>query len=222
MRIAALVALVLALSACSQSTGGHPQAAQDQPPATTATAAPSSTPASRESQLKERIAWVRAGSAVDVGQYHSVTTDGRPVTALTGDIAFTSPTGKISCSTGTAYGIDGLNCVVKLKNPVAKPGEGFGNWDGGYVNYTGTALTVGQFRGDPGLFVNGNGQTLPYDSTVTFERYTCRIATNGLTCVNPSDGSGVQMSDDGILALGCLREVAADQRETAVGQAFHC
>ncbi|WP_280395282.1 hypothetical protein [Nocardia brasiliensis] len=222
MRIAALVALVLALSACSQSTTGRPQAAEDHPPAKTTTAAPSPTAPSREGQLNERIAWVRAGSAADVGQYRSVTTEGRPATALNGDIAFTSPSGKISCITGTEYGIDGLNCVVKLKSPIPKPGEGFGNWDGGYVNYTGTKLTVGQFRGDPGLFINGNGQTLPYDSTLTFDDYTCRIATSGLTCVNPTDRSGVQMSDDGIVALGCLREVPAAQRESSVGQAFGC
>ncbi|MFG1789907.1 hypothetical protein [Nocardia sp. NPDC049149] len=221
MRIAALAALILALSACSQSTPGKPQSSSDRPPETSTAATPSKPP-SRDSQLKERIAWVQAGTQADLGGYHSASTGTGPATDLKSDIAFVSPSGKISCITGTGYQIDGINCVVKLKNPVPKPAEGIGNWDGGYVHYTGSALTVGQFRGDPGLFIYGDGQTLPYDSALTFGKYSCRIATNGLTCVNPTTKSGVQLSDDGIVPFGCLHEIPDARREQYDGQVFKC
>lgn len=222
MRIAALAALILALSACSQSTSGRPQPSADQPRATTTSTAPATTSQSPESQLKDRIAWAQSGTAVDVNRYHSASTGTGAAADLKGDIAFVSPSGKISCVTGTEYHIDGFSCTVKLKNPIPKPGEGFGNWDGGFVNYSGQNLMVGQFRGDPGLFIHGDGQTLPYDSKLTFGDYVCRIATSGLTCVNPASRTGVQMSDDGIVPFGCLRELSDAQREPSVGRAFSC
>ncbi|MFI9401567.1 hypothetical protein [Nocardia sp. NPDC052316] len=221
MRIAALAALILALSACSQSTSGQPQPAPGPPPATSTTAAPTSTPASPESRLKDRIAWVQAGTEVDASRYHSASTGTGAAADLKSDIAFISPSGKISCITGTAYQLDGFNCVVKLKNPVPKPHEGFGNWDGGYVNYSAKTLTVGQFRGDPGLFIHGDGQTLPYDSKLTFGDYTCRIATDGLTCVNPTTRTGVHMSDDAIVPFGCLRETQPTP-DSSVGRTYTC
>ncbi|GAA5100643.1 hypothetical protein [Nocardia iowensis] len=220
MRIAALAALILALSACSQSTSGRPQPTPDQPAVTSTQAAPSSAPPTRESKLKERIAWVQAGTPVDASRYHSASTGSGPATDLKTDIAFVSPSGKISCITGTEYQIDGLNCVVKLKNPIPKPNEGFGNWDGGYVHYSASALTVGQFRGDPGLFIHGEGQTLPYDSKLTFANYTCRIAPTGLTCINPTATSAVHLNDDGITPYGCLQE--APDPQPSVGRTFTC
>ncbi|MFI6040028.1 hypothetical protein ACIA8C_00230 [Nocardia sp. NPDC051321] len=222
MRIAALAALILALSACAQSTSGRPQPSPDQPSVTTVKPTPTATTSSPESQLKDRIAWAQAGSAADVSHYHSASTGGGSAADLKSDIAFVSPSGKISCITGTEYQIDGFNCTVKLKNPIPKPGEGFGNWDGGFVSYSGQHLSVGQFRGDPGLFIHGDGQTLPYDSKLTFGNYVCRIATSGLTCVNPSTRTGVQMSDDGVVPFGCLKEVSAAEREVSVGRAFSC
>lgn len=222
MRIAALAALILALSACSQSTSGRPQPSPDQPPVTSISTPASSTPQSPESQLKDRISWAQAGSAAEVSHYHSASTGSGAAADLKSDVAFISPSGKISCITGTEYQIDGFSCTVKLKNPIPKPGEGFGNWDGGFVSYAGQHLSVGQFRGDPGLFIHGDGQTLPYDSKLTFGNYVCRIATSGLTCVNPSTRSGVQMSDDGIVPFGCLKEVPAAEREVSVGRSFSC
>ncbi|WP_405160525.1 hypothetical protein OG203_29535 [Nocardia sp. NBC_01499] len=222
MRIAALAALILALSACSQSTSGKPQASPDQPPTTSVKPTPTATTTSPESQLKERIAWAQAGSPADASHYHSANTGTGAASDLKSDIAFISPSGKISCITGTEYQIDGFNCVVKLKNPIPKPNEGFGNWDGGYVNYSGQHLSVGQFRGDPGLFIHGDGQTLPYDSKLTFGNYICRIASSGLTCVNPSTRTGMQVSDDGVVPFGCLKEVSAAERDTSVGRAFSC
>ncbi|MGK8520681.1 hypothetical protein ACRS6B_03560 [Nocardia asteroides] len=172
--------------------------------------------------MRDRIDWVRQGPAVDLGPYHSVRVEGGPVTDLQADIAFVSPTGKISCITGTALGSEGFDCMVELKDPAPAPGEGFGQWFGGYVTYSGQRLTVGQFRGDPGLFIHGEGQTLPYDSTLTFGDYACRLATTGLTCVNPASGSGVQMSSDGVLPLGCLREIPETEQESAIGRAYGC
>ncbi|PXX68373.1 hypothetical protein DFR70_10253 [Nocardia tenerifensis] len=222
MRLATLAVLILALSACSHSTSGRPQPTVGEPPTRSTTTATTATPQSPESQLKDRIGWVKEGNSVDASRYHSASLGTGPATDLKSDIAFVSPTGKISCITGTEYQIDGFHCVVKLKNPVPKPGEGFGNWDGGYVNYSGQQLSVGQFRGDPGLFIHGEGQTLPYDSKLTFGNYLCRIATSGLTCVNPATRSGVQMSDEGVVPFGCLREVSAAEREASVGRTYSC
>ncbi|MEU7764100.1 hypothetical protein AB0B25_03105 [Nocardia sp. NPDC049190] len=219
MRCVVLVVCALVLTACSQSNEGKPQGvANGSPQAATSTSAA----AGGESSLRDRIAWVQAGKTIDLGAYHSARIDNGPVTDLHADIAFVSPTGKISCITGVAVGIEGFDCEVQLKDPVPQPGEGYGNWFGGYLTYSGDRLTVGQFRGDPGLFINGKGQTLPYDSTLTFENYTCRLATNGLTCVNPTERTGVQISDSGIVPFGCLAEVPESEREPAVGRAYSC
>ncbi|WP_330250544.1 hypothetical protein OG874_30535 [Nocardia sp. NBC_00565] len=220
MRIAALAALLLLLSACAQSTTGQPRPAPE--PASTTAAAPSSTPPDRDSQLNDRIRWVQAGNAVDNARYGTVSMDGKPPTDLKGDIAFVSPSGKISCITGAKYDIDGLTCVVKLKNPPPAPAGGLGNWSPGYTTYSTKGVTVGAFRGDPGLFIDGEGQTLPYDSTITFGAYTCRIVSTGLTCVNPTIRTGVQLSDDGIIAYGCLHELTAAERKDYVAQEFTC
>ncbi|WP_063821738.1 hypothetical protein [Nocardia pneumoniae] len=214
MRWAVLVGVAMVLCACSQTTTGKPQPV--------AGSSQTGTSASSESELRDRIDWVRQGSIIDLGHYHSASLDGGPVTDLQADIAFVSPTGKISCVTGTALGMDGFDCMVELKEPVPAPGEGYGNWFGGYVTYSDQRLTVGQFRGDPGLFIHGQGQTLPYDSTLTFGDYACRLATTGLTCVNPTARSGVQMSSEGVIPLGCLRELPDSQRESAVGRAYGC
>ncbi|MEU7631623.1 hypothetical protein AB0C34_16780 [Nocardia sp. NPDC049220] len=216
MRCVVLVVCALVLSACSQTTAGKPQGVvSDSPKAGTSTSGGDST-------LQERISWVQAGNSIDLGAYHSARTDNGPATDLKTDIAFVSPTGKISCITGVAHNIEGFDCEVELKQPVPQPREGYGNWFGGFVSYSGQRLTVGQFRGDPGLFINGSGQTLPYDSTVTFENYACRLATTGLTCVNPAERTGVHMSDEGIVPFGCLQEVPESEREPSVGHAYRC
>ncbi|WP_063053046.1 hypothetical protein [Nocardia arthritidis] len=216
MRLAVLVGVVLVVSACSQSMSGNPRPV--------AGPAQSTSPPAQASAngLRDRIAWVQQGSPIDLAAYHSATIEGGPVTDLRGDIAFVSPTHKISCITGVEFDFDGFDCMIELKNPAPAPGEGYGQWFGGYVTYSGQRLTVGQFRGDPGLFIHGEGPTLPYDSMVTFGEYLCRLATTGLTCVNPTTGSGVQMSSEGVVPLGCLHELPEAEREPAVGRAYAC
>ncbi|MER7454581.1 hypothetical protein ABTW96_30325 [Nocardia beijingensis] len=216
MRLAVLIGVVLMMSACAQSTPGKPRPAAG--PAQSA----SSTAREPKTGLQDRIAWVQQGSPVDLAPYHSTAPEGGPATDLKADIAFVSPTHKISCITGTELGFDGFDCMVQLNEPVPAPGEGYGQWFGGYVTYSGDRLTVGQFRGDPGLFVNGEGRTMPYDSTITFGDYSCRLATTGLTCVNPTQGTGVQLSSEGVIPLGCLRELPEAERQPAVGRAYSC
>lgn len=217
MRWAILLGVMLVASACAQSTEGKPQ-----PMAGAHSPQPSQSAAAAETQLNDRITWVRQGASTDLAPYHSTAPEGGPATDLKADIAFVSPTHKISCITGTELGFDGFDCMVELKEPMPAPGEGYGQWFGGYVTYSGDRLTVGQFRGDPGLFVNGEGRTLPYDSTITFGDYACRLATTGLTCVNPARGTGVQLSSDGVVPLGCLRELEDAEREPVVGRAYSC
>ncbi|MFF7944270.1 hypothetical protein ACFZC5_31580 [Nocardia gamkensis] len=213
MRWMVAVGLVLLLGGCAHTTTGRPHPV--------AGASQSGAP-EKAGDLRDRIAWVRQGTPVDLTGFHSARIDGGPVTDLREDIAFVSPTRKISCITGTALEMDGFDCMVSLTDPVPAPGEGYGQWFGGYVSYSGQRLTVGRFRGDPGLFINGEGATLPYDSTVTFGEYLCRLATTGLTCVNPTTGSGVQLSSEGVVPLGCLRELPDAERESVVGRAYAC
>ncbi len=220
MRWVVAVGLVLLLSGCAQVTAGKPQPVAG---SSQAGAGPSQAGApSKDGNLADRTEWVRQGSSADLTGFHSVRIDGGPVTDLRSDIAFISPTHKISCITGVEFDFDGFDCLVELKEPAPAPGEGYGQWFGGYVTYSGQRLTVGQFRGDPGLFINGEGPTLPYDSTVTFGEYLCRLATTGLTCVNPAQRTGVQLSSEGVVPLGCLRELPEAEREPAVGRAYAC
>ncbi len=220
MRWLVAVGSVLLLAGCAQVTSGKPEPVAGSSQVGTG---PSQTGApEKEGDLRDRIEWVRQGSPVDLARFHSAQVAGGPVTDLAADIAFVSPTRKISCITGVEFDFDGFDCMVELREPVPAPGEGYGQWFGGYVTYSGQRLTVGQFRGDPGLFINGEGQTLPYDSTVAFGDYLCRLATTGLSCVNPTQRTGVQLSSEGVVPLGCLRELPESEREPAVGRAYAC
>ncbi|MEU2179036.1 hypothetical protein ABZ552_32915 [Nocardia sp. NPDC019219] len=220
MRWLVAVGLVFLLAGCAQITAGKPQPVAGSSQAGTG---PSQTGTpDKNGDLRDRIEWVRQGSPVDLARFHQVQLAGGPATDLAADIAFVSPTHKISCITGVEFGFDGFDCMVELQEPAPAPGEGYGQWFGGYVTYSGQRLTVGQFRGDPGLFINGEGPTLPYDSTVAFGEYLCRLATTGLTCVHPAQRTGVQLSSADVVPLGCLREVPEAEREPAVGRAYAC
>jgi hypothetical protein len=98
-----------------------------------------------------------------------------------------------------------LTCIVKLKDPPARPEDVEGEWVGGWVDYYGIALNVGSVHGDPGPFLTGDGPLLPYGQSLKFRDYQCRSDQAWLYCVNTAAQSGVRMSDAGVDALGCLK-----------------
>ncbi len=216
MRIAAVMVLILLAAGCSRTTDGDPRPTPDAP---TATTAPVPAPGAA---LGDVVAWVQAGAAVDPARYGTATTEDGVATALNGDIAFTSPSGKIRCTSAFQDGLEGLSCLVDLANPPGRPpGEEVGNWVGNWIDYTGSSLTVGGLHGDPGPFLRGKGAELPYGSRVTVRDYTCRVDPTGLYCIHPAAGSAARLSNSGAVAFGCLREREGEPKGT-VGQGFYC
>ncbi|WP_460695447.1 hypothetical protein [Nocardia thraciensis] len=213
MRIAALTALVLVAAGCSLTTDGDPRPV----PGELSAAAPAAGAA-----LDDVVAWVRAGPAVDPTQFGTATTEAGVATALNGDVAFVSPSGKIQCTSAFQDRLEGLSCLAALTNPPGRPDDSpVGNWVGNWIDYTGSSLTVGGLHGDPGPFLRGKGAVLPYGSRVTIRDYTCRTDPTGLFCVHPAAKSGVRMSHAGVVPFGCLREREGRPKET-VGQGFYC
>lgn len=225
MRIAALTALLLLVAGCSTTTG-QPQ------PAPSAAPAPSSAAASAPSSSRvpvsgadfaEVLAWVRAGHAADPSQFRTAKAQDGTVTTLKNDVAFTSPTGKIKCTTDFDDSVKGLSCLVELKNPPQKPaGESEGEFIPGWIYYTGTQATVGSMHGDPGPFVRGYGNQLPYGTHVAAGDYTCRMDSAGVFCVDGATKSGIRVSDAGVVPFGCLRKQSAPQDVGDVGEFYGC
>ncbi|MGY2061874.1 hypothetical protein ACW9HQ_43945, partial [Nocardia gipuzkoensis] len=112
MRIAALIVLVALTAGCSLTISGKPHPVPDALPTTTPPAPTTSTAAAPPAQgaaFDEVAAWVRAGTPADPARYGAATTDDGVATPLNGDIAFTSPTGKIKCTSAFQDGLDGLS-----------------------------------------------------------------------------------------------------------------
>ncbi|WP_328405042.1 hypothetical protein [Nocardia sp. NBC_00403] len=223
MRIAAVTAIVLLSAGCAAETNHRSAAAPSSAGVASVGPSASSTRSAPTSgaSVADLESWTRAGSAADPVGYRTARLGSGAVTDLKSDRAFTSPSGKISCITDYEHGDRGVVCLVELKNPPAEPHDGIGNWKGGWIRYTGGKLTVGAFRGDPGPFVQGRGPELPYGSALSIRDFTCRMDASGLTCVNPEAGSGVQMSDAGVIPFGCLKQQVVTPNDNA-GVLFGC
>ncbi|WP_227996143.1 hypothetical protein [Nocardia australiensis] len=213
MRTVVLAAIVLVAAGCA-SADRHSHGAANSTPARANAAAPGDS-------LAQMVAWVRAGAPGDEARYRTAHLDDGSVTDLESDRAFTSPSGKISCTSDYEEGSEGLDCLVDLADPPPKPAKLQGNWTGGWINYTGDEANIGSLHGDPGPFIRGRGPELPYGSTVVVREYACRSESSGVTCVNPNAGSGVRISDAGVVAFGCLRERPVPSNRN-VGKLFHC
>jgi hypothetical protein len=224
MRLTGLIVVLLLIAGCSRATVGEPEPSSS-PPGATATSAPSSSAASPSSSLKptapqaapasgapiaEVIAWIEAGQPVDAAGYHTATRDG-VVTNLIDEVAFTVPADPRRATycmtdTGSADGV--LACVVDLVNPPPPPQDIYGQWKGGWADYSGNTLRVGSAHGDPGRFVHGDGAELPAGSALSFGDYRCRADRVGLFCVNYAHRSAVRFSPEDIGVFGCLRPVS--------------
>ena len=222
MRIAALVAVSLLLGGCSHTVIGRSK--QTQTTSTTSSTASTSKPSTRATApapgaaISDVVSFIETGHAVDSGRFHDATRDG-VTTPLGDDIAFTAMAGKVSCLTDSKHTGEALACLVSLTNPPPAPATAYGEWQGGWVNFDGTALQIGLSRGDPGPFINGNGPQLANGDSLSFGDYRCRADQAGLFCVNYAHQSAAQFSPGGIEPFGCLRSVPPPD---GVGTAFSC
>ncbi len=237
MRIAALIAVPLLVAGCSHAGSNHTEQTQTSTGASAGTSSSTATspsvskppaPSSASSApaagaaISDVIAWIEAAHPADPARYHDAVRDG-VTTPLGNDIAFTanaaSAADSVVCTTDAKHTGSALACLVNLTNPPPRPATAYGEWKGGWVNFDGVNLQVGQTRGDPGPFVNGNGPELANGDSLSYDDYRCRADQAGLFCVNYAHQSAVRFSAAGIEPFGCLRSVPAPD---GVGTAFSC
>lgn len=222
MRCAVLLATAVLIAGCSHTITGHPESETSTPPAGTSSSAlpPQTTapgaPPPDGAAATDVIAWVEVGEQIDTGPFHTATRDGAS-RDLGEDIAFLS--GKTRCMTDQKYAADTLMCLVDLADPPPKPDSAYGEWIGGWVDYTGADLQVGSVHGDPGPFSKGDGADLPEGQTLRFGDFRCRAHDSDLYCVNYAHQSAVRMSAAGVVPFGCLESVPAPE---GVGLKFAC
>lgn len=226
MRVAGLIAILLLVAGCSQSTGGQAERIEPIPPNTSrssaTTTAPTSTrpaqPPAVGAPVADVIAWIEAGDAADSADYHVAFRDGT-TTELGEDVAFTTPSGKTNCMTDSKYSGGALACLVDLINPPPRPEDAYGEWKGGWVDFDGMSVSVGSVHGDPGRFIAGSGPELPYGQVLAFSDYRCRADAVGLYCANLAHYTAVRYSDEGIETFGCLQPITAPPQ---IGEMFSC
>lgn len=217
MRVAGLIAVSLVASACSQSVGGEAQPPESPTSATSATSTapspapstpptPSGAPATGAS-IGEVITWIEAGSPADPGPYHVAFRDG-VTTRLGESLAFVAPSGPPHATTQCVTGPQGaLTCLLELTSPPPRPAQAEGMWKPGWVEFSGTDLSVGALRGDPGPFLNGTGAELAAGQALMWGDNRCRSDASGLYCVNYAHRAAVRIAADGVSPFGCLTEV---------------
>ncbi|WP_194814432.1 hypothetical protein [Nocardia sp. XZ_19_385] len=195
------------------SDAAPPATAQTTPaPTSSARALPVPAPGA---SLASVAAWVKAGTPVDLENFHTATdsSDGK-VTDLGAAVAFTSPSQKLRCMSPRNASADrpGMNCLVQYDDPPSRP-EGapsHGNWVGNWTTFDGAQLGIGRLAGDPGDFSYGDGATLNYGSRITFNEFDCRMDQAGLFCVNESAGIAAQLNSAGVEPFGCLGEIDSE------------
>jgi len=221
MRLTGLIAVLLLIAGCARATVEEPEPSLTVPatssaPSSSTSSTPSSSrpskppaPPASGAQIADVIAWIEAGRPVDASSYHKATREGE-ITDLVDEVAFTVPAGSrraTKCMTDSDSADSVLACVVDLVNPSPAPDEIYGQWKGGWVDYSGNTLRVGSAHGDPGRFVHGEGAELPDGSALSFGDYRCRADRVGLFCVNYAHRSAVLLSPDRIGTFGCLHPV---------------
>lgn len=232
MRLTGVIVVLLLIAGCSRATVQEPEPRLTVPATSSAASSTSATPSSSKppkpsatpsqgAPIADVIAWIEAGRPVDVTDYRKATREGE-TTDLIDDVAFTVPAGPrraTKCMSDADSADSVLACVVDLVNPSPEPDDIYGQWKGGWVDYSGNTLRVGSAHGDPGRFVHGDGAELPDGSALSFGDYRCRADRVGLFCVNYAHRSAVLLSPDGIGTFGCLHPVPPP---ADAGKLFSC
>ncbi|MDG4666613.1 hypothetical protein [Mycobacterium sp. 236(2023)] len=228
MRLAVVIAVSALVTACSQSVGGEAESSESPAPTPTTASSPAPTPSATpvpgsgapaaDASIDEVIGWVEAATPVDAGGFHVAFRDG-VTTRLGDDIAFVSPSGAphstTQCLTDARLADGALTCLLELTDPAPPPTQTEGMWKPGWISFSGTTLTVGSLRGDPGPFVNGTGTELAAGQSMAFGDNRCRSDASGLYCVNYAHRAAVRVAADGIVPFGCLAEVTPPADVTA-------
>jgi hypothetical protein len=235
MRISVLLATSLLVAGCSHaamhtteqpSTHSTPSASPTRSSAVTPPNSSSNSPKPSLSQgaapepgaeIGAVIAWVEAGTAVDLGGFHTATREGA-ATDLGADIAFVTAE-RTNCMTDKDFH-GALACLTHPKAPLPRPADSIGHWVPGWVDFEGTTAEVGSVHGDPGRFNNGTGPQLKDGQSVAFGDYRCRADAAGPVCVNYANRTAVRFSDAGITTFGCLKPVTPPA--DGFGQQFAC
>ena len=113
-----------------------------------------------------------------------------------------------------------LACLVELTNPPPQPADVYGQWKGGWVDFTGPSIEIGSAHGDPGRFSQRHGsgagvRGLRWRSATTAAGQT----PPDLFCVNYAHQSAARFSDAGIVPFGCLQKVTPPPD---IGEKFSC
>ena len=224
LAVPVLVAGLVAACSTADKTQSGTQSGQTQTSATTTTGSPGSKPPAASSApaagaaMSDVIAWIEAGHPADPGHYHTATREDI-ITSLGNDIAVTAQASKVACMTDSKHTGSALECLVALTSPPPRPATAYGEWKGGWVDFDGTNLQVGETRGDPGPFIAGDGSELANGDSLSFGDYRCRADQSGLFCVNYAHQSAARFSTAGIEQFGCLRSVPPPD---GIGIAFSC
>jgi hypothetical protein len=214
------MALALLLAGCSAESARQSTPTPNVTAAAPATAAPTTVeaPPGPGASVSAVADWGNAGTPVDQRTYRPTVSGDPDPRETEGVIAFTSPSGKMSCDNEG----DRVFCDVRLLDPPPRPAAGTGNWESGWIGYDAKTAGIGGFAG--GIRVGwGPGPVLPYGSRVTFPNYACRLEPSGLTCVDPAANTGVRINDSGIVPFGCLRRLPDnDPEHVRGGVEFSC
>ncbi|MBB2993014.1 hypothetical protein FHR72_004521 [Mycolicibacterium iranicum] len=221
MRLAALVAVSALAAACSQSVGGQAESPGSPTPAPTATSpaaspqAPSTPTPAAAAPIDEVIDFIEAGTPVDPGSFHVAFRDG--VTTRLGDaVAFVAPSGPPHSTTQCITTTGPLTCLLDPTAPAPRPAQAEGVWKPGWTEFTGTTLSVGALRGDPGPFAAGTGTELAAGQSLAFGDNRCRSDSSGLYCVNYAHRAAVRIAAAGVVPFGCLAALAPPPESAAL------
>jgi hypothetical protein len=228
MRIAVLLAASALVAGCSSTVGddsehsktaltAHPTTSRTSPTQTGGPATAQSGPPRSGAAIGDVIGWIERGTPADVAAHHTASREGE-TTELGDDVAFTGPSGTPNCMTDSRAG-GALACLVDLTDPPPQPADVYGQWKGGWVDFSGLSVEVGSPHGDPGRFNRGAGAELPNGQTLAFGDYRCRTDPAGVYCVNYAHQSAVKFAPSGIETFGCLRPTTPP---TDIGKQFSC
>jgi len=214
--------MCLVVSACSQSVGGQAAVSESAAPDPSASAAaPTPAPSSGRSAapavgapIDAVITWIEAGQPENPDSFHVAFRDG-VTTQLGARVAFVAPSGPPHSTTQCTAGGGAMSCLLELSSPPPPPAQGEGMWQPGWIEFSGTGLSVGSLRGDPGPFASGTGTELSAGRSLAFGDNRCRSDVAGLYCVDYAHRSAVRIAADGVSAYGCLAEVAPPPESAA-------